>query len=163
MNSSPAWDDQPNPSPLSYDSLAAFDTIEPAPKYTPLPPGTYVARVVKGACCTTTTGREGYRLQFQVTEGPHAGTTLVRTWVFTPKALPYTRRDLGLLGLTSAAALQQPFPPAGKEYLVRLVVALQRGDDGVERNDVKRVELLAVNDSPVAEFLLPPPSEGGPT
>jgi hypothetical protein len=45
---------------------------------------------------------------------------------------------------------------------VRLVVALQRGDDGIERNDLKRIELVRVQESPAAAFLLPDPSEGGP-
>jgi hypothetical protein len=44
---------------------------------------------------------------------------------------------------------------------VRLVVALQRGDDGIELNDVKRIDLLRVDESPAAEFMLPPPGEGG--
>jgi hypothetical protein len=44
---------------------------------------------------------------------------------------------------------------------VRLVVALQRGNDGIERNDVKRIELVWADVSPAAAFMLPP-GEGGP-
>jgi hypothetical protein len=66
-----------------------------------------------------------------------------------------------MFGLGTTDRLLSPFPPAGKEYHCRLVVALQRGDDGIERNDIKRIDVLRVVDSPAAEFIIPP-SEGGP-
>jgi hypothetical protein len=141
--------------------IDAFDTATPAPEFTPLPPGTYKARISKGEYTTTKAGAEAYRLRFQVTEGEHVGKTVIRTWTFGPKALAYTKRDLTPFGLTTSAKLLSPFPEPGREYLVRLVVALQRGDDGIERNDVKRIDLLDVNESPAAAFMLPPPGEGG--
>lgn len=144
--------------------IDAFDGTAPAPEFTPLPPGIYKARVVRGEYCSTkVTGADAYRIRFEVTEGEHAGKTLVRTWTFGAKALPYTKRDLSPFGLSTSAQLLSPFPPAGKEYLVRLVVALQRGDDGIERNDVKRIDVLRVVDSPAAAFMLDDKSEGGPS
>lgn len=142
--------------------IDAFDAAEAAPEFAPLPPGIYSARVLRGEYCSTKAGADAYRLRFEVTEGPHAGKTIIRTWTFGAKALPYTKRDLTPFGLTTSAALLSPFPPAGREYLVRLVVALQRGDDGVERNDVKRIDLVRVGESPAAEFMLPGQGEGGP-
>lgn len=100
-------------------------------------------------------------LRFEVTEGEHAGKTVIRTWTFGPKAITYTKRDLAPFGLTTSAKLLSPFPEPGREYTVRLVVALQRGDDGIERNDAKKIELLRVEESPAAAFLLPPQGEGG--
>ncbi len=134
--------------------IDAFDTADAAPEFSPLPPGTYSARVVRGEFCATKAGADAYRLRFEVTEGEHAGHTVIRTWTFGPKALPYTKRDLAPFGLTTAAILRSPFPNAGKEYLVRLVVALQRGDDGIEMNDVKRIDVIRVVDSPAAGFML---------
>ena len=69
-------------------------------------------------------------------------------------------------GLTTSAKLLSPFPEPGRDYIVRLVVALQRGDDGIERNDVKRIDLVRVDESPAAAFMIPPPptaqrDEGG--
>lgn len=142
--------------------IDAFDATEPAPEFTPLPPGIYSARVVRGEYTTTKAGADAYRLRFEVTEGPHADKTVIRTWTFGPKAIAYTKRDLVPFGLTSAAKLLSPFPEPGREYLVRLVVALQRGDDGIERNDVKRINLVRVNESPIAAFMLPGQSEEGP-
>lgn len=143
--------------------LDAFDAAEAAPGFAPLPPGVYKARILRGECTTTKAGADAYRLRFEVTEGEHAGKTVIRTWTFGPKALPYTKRDLAPLGLTTSAKLLSPFPEPGREYLVRIVVALQRGDDGREFNDVKRIELLRVDEAPAAAFMLPPrEAEGGP-
>ncbi len=97
-----------------------------------------------------------------MTEGPNVGKTVIRTWTFGAKALPYTKRDLAPFGLTTSAKLLSPFPEAGREYLVRLVVALQRGDDGIERNDIKRIDFVCVDESPATAFMLPPQGEGGP-
>ena len=142
--------------------IDGFDTADAAPEFTPLPPGIYAARVGRGEFCSTKTGADAFRMKFEVTDGPHAGKTIVRTWTFGPKALPYTKRDLAPFGLTTTAKLLSPFPEPGREYLVRLVVALQRGDDGREFNDIKRIDITRVTDSPAAAFMLPEPTEGGP-
>jgi len=142
--------------------IDGFDTAEAAPEFTPLPPGIYSARVGRGEFCATKAGADAYRLRFEVTDGPDAGKTIVRTWTFGAKALPYTKRDLAPFGLTTTAKLLSHFPEVGREYLVRLVVALQRGDDGREFNDIKRIDITRVTDSPAAAFMLPDPSEGGP-
>lgn len=149
--------------PSETQGIAAYDSVEAAPEFTPLPPGTYTARVIQGEYTTTKAGAEAYRMRFEITSGEHAGKKVLRTWTFSPKALPYTKRDLTLFGLTSSAQLLAPFPEPGREYLVRLVVALHRGEDGIEHNDVKRIDLLSVKESPAAAFLLPSPEgEGGP-
>lgn len=143
--------------------IDGFDGAEPAPEYSPLPPGTYAARVERGEFCTTKAGADAYRIRFAVTEGPQAGKTVARTWTFGPKALPYTKRDLAPFGLTTTAHLLSPFPRAGREYHCRLVVALQPGADGIERNDIKRIDITRVTDSPATEFMLPdedPPAAG---
>jgi hypothetical protein len=47
---------------------------------------------------------------------------------------------------------------------VRLVVALQRGGDGIERNDIKKIDVLGIDTHPAAAFALPPltgTTEGG--
>ena len=142
--------------------IDAFDAVAPAPEFAPLPPGIYSARVLRGEYTTTRAGADAYRLRFEIAEGPHAGKTVIRTWTFGAKALPYTKRDLAPFGLTTSAKLLSPFPEPGREYRVRLVVALQRGDDGIERNDVKRIDLVRVDKSPAAAFMLPEQGEGGP-
>ena len=142
--------------------IDGFDAAQPAPEFTPIPPGIYSARVQRGEFTTTKAGGDAYRLKFEVTEGEHKGKSVIRTWTFGTKAITYTKRDLAPFGLTSTSQLLSPFPPVGREYLVRLVVALQRGDDSIERNDIKKIDVLRVVESPAAAFLLPNPDEGGP-
>ena len=143
--------------------IDAFDSAEAAPEFSPLPPGIYCALVLRGEYTTTkTSGADAYRLRFEVTEGEHKGKSVVRTWTFSPKAVAYTKRDLAPFGLTTTAKLLSPFPDAGREYHVRVVVALQRGDDGIERNDIKHIDLVRVEESAAAEFLLSEQTEGSP-
>jgi hypothetical protein len=145
------------------EGLEAFDTTEPAPEFEPLPPGIYLARVLRGEYTTTRAGADAYRMRFEITEGPHVGKTVVRIWTFSARAMPYVKRDLTRLGLTSAAKLLEPFPPPGREYHVRLWIALQRSDDGTGFNDVRRIALVRVAESPAVAYMLPPKgSEGGP-
>ncbi len=160
MDFTNACNDANNGKPPS--GFGGFDDAKPAPEYKPIPPGIYTARVQRGEACSTKAGADAYRMKFEVTEGPQVGKTVVRTWTFSAKAIDYTKRDLAPFGLTTSAALLSPFPEAGREYLVRLVVALQRGDDGIERNDIKRIDLVRVVESPAAGFMLPGQSEGGP-
>jgi hypothetical protein len=132
--------------------IDGFDTAEAAPEFAPLPPGIYSARVTRGEYCSTKAGADAYRLRFEITEGNEKGKTVIRTWTFGPKALPYTKRDLSPFGLTTSAKLLSPFPEPGREYHVRLVVALQIGDDKIVRNDIKRIDIVRVDESPAAAF-----------
>jgi len=156
MNYTDAFDRQHN-----AEELSAFDATQPAPSYDPLPPGVYSARVLKGEVIQTKTGADGYRLTFVISDGPHAGRTVAKTFAFTPKSLPYSKRDLAAFGLTTSKQLLSPFPESGKEYIVRLVVALQRSNDGTEFNDIKRIEVLRVDESPIAQFIVSPQNERG--
>jgi hypothetical protein len=139
-----------------------FDTAEAAPEFSPIPPGIYAAKVVRGEFTTTKAGADAYRMRFEIVGGEQDGKTVVRTWTFSEKAIGYSKRDLAAFGLTTSAQLLTPFPAPGKEYRVRLVVAVQTGDDGITRNDIKKIDVLGVTDTADAEFLLPPTrGEGG--
>lgn len=140
-----------------------FDTAEAAPEFSPVPPGIYTAKVKSGEYTSTRKGDDANRMRFEVVGGEQDGKTLVRTWTFSEKAVRYSKRDLSAFGLATSAQLLAPFPEPGKEYRVRLVVAVQAGDDGIQRNDIKKIDVLEVKDTPDAEFLLPPTrGEGGP-
>ena len=142
--------------------LAGFDSVTAAAEYQPLPPGIYVCRIVSGSIMQTKRGDDAYRMNFEVTEGEHSRRRLSRIWTLSEKAIGYSKRDLAAFGLTTSQALLSPFPPMGREYFVRLTVALQRGDDGREFNDVKRIDVLRSEESPAAKFLIDPATpEGG--
>jgi hypothetical protein len=149
--------------------LAAFDAVEAAPEYSPLPAGVYLAVVVHGELVQTRSGNDGYRVKFRIIEGPYAGRFAFRTWSFSERALAYAKRDLSLFGLTTSARLLSPFPEPGREYRVKLWVALRRGDDGHEFNDIKRVQLVSAGPptDPPAPPTAPPtptgPTTAGPT
>ncbi len=139
--------------------IDGFDAATPAPEYKPLPGGVYTAVVTRGEYRD---GRDGaYILSFRVTEGPESGSTIRWYRSFSANALSYSKRDIAPFGLTTQAKLLSPFPEAGREYHCRLVVALQRGDDGIARNDIKRIDLVRVVESPAAGFMMTGQSEGG--
>lgn len=143
--------------------IDAFDSIDAAPEFAPVPPGVYKARVARGELRKTKADDDCYRVRFEIVEGPHKGQSVFRTWTFNkPNSIAYAKRDLALFGLTTSDHLRAPFPPTDKDVSCRLVVALQRGDDGIEHNDVKRIDQVRIVDSPAARFMLPPgQSEGG--
>jgi hypothetical protein len=139
-----------------------FDAVEPAPQMELIPGGVYIAVVVHGELVQTRSGNDGYRIKFKIIEGPHAGRFAFRTWSFSERALAYAKRDLAQFGLTSSAMLLAPFPPVGREYRVKLWIVLQRGDDGREFNDIKKLDVIRIDKSPIAEFILPTQAGGGP-
>ena len=141
--------------------LNSFGTAGAAPDFEPVPPGIYTARVQCGEYTTTRANDDAFRMRFEIVEGPQTGKTVLRIWTFGMKALPYTERDLGKFGLTTPEHLLGTFPEPGKEYRVRIVVAVQIGNDGIKRNDIKRFDVLSVADAPDADFLLPTRGEGG--
>jgi hypothetical protein len=145
-----------NDKPSNAGGLAAFDSAPTAPAYEPVPPGIYTARVVSGECCTTRAGTDAYRIRFEILEGPNQGRTVLRIWSFSESAISYAKRDLTAFGLTTTEQLLSTFPPASNEIRCCLVIALQRGDDGIERNDIKRIDVLEVRDAPGSEFLIDP-------
>jgi hypothetical protein len=141
--------------------FANFDGAEAAPEYKPVPAGVYVARVLSGEATTTRAGADVYLLKFEITEGAHVGRALPKWLHFSEKAIGFTKRDLIKLGINSETKLFLPFPEVGREYVVRLGVTLERGDDGTERNNVKQFDVLRVTDSPTSDFKLGGQSEGG--
>lgn len=141
--------------------MDAFDNAEPAPEYQPLPGGTYHVRVVSGAFRQTKKGADAYRVVFEVTQGEYERRRISRTWVFSERAVMYSKRDLAIFGLTTAKQLLEPFPPMGREVYCRLIVALQRGDNGSEFNDVKKIDNVRFEDSNAKSFLIDPDADKG--
>jgi len=143
--------------------MDSFDKAEPAPAYIPLPAGIYQTRIVSGSFQPTKKGDDAYRVTFEVTEGEHKARRVSRTWVFSEKAITYSKRDLALFGLTTAKQLLEPWPPLGCEVYCRLIVAIQRGDNGSEFNDVKKIDNVRKEDSAAKDFLIDlDKNEGGP-
>jgi hypothetical protein len=79
-------------------------------------------------------GTPGYKIEFKVIEGEHIGRHFWHDVWLTPAALPQAKRDLGKIGATDLAQLEQPLP---RFIRVKAKVVLRRDDDGAEYNRVR--------------------------
>lgn len=141
----------------SDDIFDRFDTTQAADDFGPLPKGVYVALAVAGRLDRARTGTECYKIEFRVIEGEYTGRRLWWDKYFTMAALPYTKRDLAKLGITNKEKLQQPFP--ANRLVCKLTVTLRREDGGTERNEIKNLEVLRIQE-PVADPFAPTDEKG---
>lgn len=135
---------------------SAWASTAAASDFTPLPAGTYVARIVSGELATAKSGTPAYKLAFKVLEGAHTGRQFWHDVWLTAAALPMAKRDLGKLGVTSLEQLEKPLPP-GIRCKVKL--ALRCGDDGAEYNRVRSFDVLGIDKPEDEDF--PPGGEDG--
>jgi hypothetical protein len=141
------------------DLLDQFDSAAAADELGPLPKGSYVCLAVRGQLTAAGTGTPGYGVEFKVIEGEYAGRRLWRTWYLTPAAMTYTKRDLAKFGLDSKDKLTAPFP--ADRLVLKVTVSVRKGDDGSERNEVTKVELLRVQEPEADPFAPAEGAEGG--
>ena len=70
------------------DIRRQWDTTDAAEEFAPLPPGEYVARIIKGELTTSKTkGTPGYKLSFKVLEGDFVDRQFWHDIWLTPLAL----------------------------------------------------------------------------
>jgi len=122
--------------PTGAGLAAAFDGTAPAERREPIPPGEYPARAVDSELGHNRKGTPYYAMRLEIASGEHAGRRLVARWYLSGAAMPYTKRELAGLGLETFAQLERGDMPGG---LLRVRVALRRGDDGAEFNEVRAV------------------------
>ncbi|MEO2090691.1 MAG: DUF669 domain-containing protein [Gemmataceae bacterium] len=142
---------------LTDEIKQMFDTTAAADDFTPLPKGSYVCTAERGELTKSRSGTDGFQVEFRVVEGEFRNRRLWRTWYLTPDAMPFTKRDLLKLGIDTQAKLSRPLP-AGR-MVFKLTVAVRKDDDGTERNEVKKLDFLRVQEPEVDPFA--PPPEGG--
>jgi len=117
--------------------------VKPAADFVPLPAGEYVARLFDGEWFTSRANNLGYKLTFRIEEGEFVGRRVWHELYFTEAAEKYSKRDLEKLGITELVTNDRPLPP-GIVCAVRVV--LRRDDDGNERNQVKRLDVLRIDE-----------------
>ena len=128
----------------------AWNETEAAGEFGPLPPGEYTAHIVNGELeQSQRKGTPGYKLEFKVIEGEHIGRHFWHDVWLTPAALPQAKRDLGKLGVTDLAQLENPLP---RFIRVKAKVALRRDDDGAEYNRVRRFDVIGLDTPEQDEF-----------
>lgn len=140
------------------DSLRSqWNKTEAAADFGPLPPDTYIARVVGGELFNAKTETPGYKLTLRVIEGEFAGRPLwIDIWL-TELAMPMAKRDLGKLGITSIDQLEAPLRQGIR---CSCKVKIHRNDDGIEFNHVQSFEVIGIDADPAAdEDFAPEPSK----
>jgi len=134
---------------LPTDLWQLWENTAAAPELKPLPAGSYDAVLESTVLATSSRGTPAVRLTFRIEAGEHAGRKLTCDCWLTPRALPYTKRDLLRIGITDLGQVGRPLPAA---VSCRLRVALRRDDGGQEFNRISNFEVLRVDPLPADPF-----------
>jgi hypothetical protein len=141
----------------------AWQHTEAAADFKPLPAGEYVCHVIAVELFNArTTGTPGVKLAFKVIEGEHADRRLWDDRWLTQTALPWTKRDLGKLGIVGPEQLQRSLPPGIR---CKCKVVVRTADDGTEYNRVQHFEVVGIDPTEADAFapIDAPPGNGQPT
>lgn len=122
----------------SQDFRAAWDSVEAAGDFSPLPAGKYLATATSGELGATRNGTSRYRVEFTISDGEHAGRRLPLDIYLSTAALALAKRDLAKLGIERPDQMDRPLRPVR----VQLRVALRVEDDGTEYNRIRSFERL---------------------
>lgn len=132
------------------DLKKLWSKTEAADEFAPIPAGVYECRVTSGELFNSRQKKTpGYQVVFAVKAGSHAGRRVFLDLWLTPAALPSSKRDLQKLGVTDPGQLERPLPQG---ILARVTVALRTGDDGQQRNEVKKFEVTGVEEPEAEPF-----------
>ena len=135
------------------DFNATWNNTEAAGDFGPIPKGVYICHAMRGELESSRTNRTpGYKVEFAVLDGEFKGRKLWLDLWLTPAALPASKRDLAKLGIVSPAQMEQPLP---RWWRCKVTAVVRRGDDGIERNEVRAFDVLGI-DKPTADPFAPP-------
>jgi hypothetical protein len=138
----------------------AWNETEAADEFGPLPAGEYVAHIINGELeQSRRKSTPGYKLSFKIIEGDYTGRQFWHDVWLTEAALPQAKRDLGKLGVSDLAQLEQPLP---RFIRVKAKIALRRDDDGAEYNRVRRFDVIGL-DTPEQDEFAPADDDDGDT
>lgn len=142
------------------DFKAKWDGTAAAADFGPLPRGVYICHATKGDLEESRTNKTPeFKIEFSVIEGQFAGRKLWADLWLTPAALPATKRDLAKLGIVSPADLERPLP---RWCRCKVTAVIRKGDDGIERNEVRAFDVLGI-DKPTDDPFAPiGPNAAGP-
>lgn len=134
-----------------------WNNTQAAGEFVPVPRGEYVCHVTKGEAKEIGSKETPtYQIEFTVIDGEYAGRRLWHDCWLTDAAWPYSKRDLGKLGITTPERMEQPLP---RGIRCKVQVVLRSDDDGIERNRVRSFEVTGIDAPEVDAFApLPPPS-----
>ena len=102
------------------------------------------ARIIDGKLGEASTGTVGYKLTFEVCEGPHSGQRVWHDIWFGANNKSFVRRDLENLGITDPERqLREPLIPG---IVCELVVVLETEDSGAQRNRVRSFHVIRIEE-----------------
>src|SRR5688572_3421991 len=76
----------------------------------PIPPGEYVCDLTDGSAFEAKTGTPGFKVTLKVKEGEFAERLVWHDYYLSEKALPFTMRAFGKIGITDLEQLDDGFP-----------------------------------------------------
>ena len=117
-----------------------------------LPAGVYTARVVESTRTGGDAAKPGYRVTFEVTDGPHAGCRVHHVLWLTERAEPWSRAWAGMFGVESPDRLGE-----GQLVDYRARIRVSHEFSPRHRKTFTRADVLEVLDSPRGERPLPEP------
>lgn len=122
--------------------LKAWDKTQAAAEFAPLPAGVYQTHVSAIELTTSKHETPSVKVTFEVAEGEHVGRRLWHDCWLTETALPWTKRDLAKLGITSLDQLERPAP---RGIRCEVHVALRTNDDGSQFNRLKSFHVISID------------------
>ena len=135
----------------------AWNSTAAAGDFGPLPKSVYICQATKGELEASRTNRTpGYKIEFTVIEGDYKGRKLWADLWLTAAALPASKRDLAKLGITSPAQMEQALP---RWWRCIVTAVVRRGDDGIERNEVRGFDVVGIDKPEADPFAPPAPSD----
>ena len=136
----------------------AWAAAKAADDYKPIPTGMYRCAVIGGGLFNASTGTPGYELTLEVLDGQYAGRRVWHKMWLTEAAIDWSKSKLKKLQLDELEKLHRP-PPEGT--VVEAKVRLKRNDNGIEYNDVRGFDVVAV-EPPVPDPYAPTEDQTSP-
>jgi len=130
-----------------------WGNVKAANEFGPVPPGTYVARIVRGTLDSSKLkGTPSYTLEFEIIEGEFSGRKCWYQIWLTTAAKTQAKRDLDKLGVTDPATqLERPLPEG---IICRIKVVVRTEDSGEQFNKVRSFAVERI-DAPAADPFAP--------
>lgn len=137
------------------DLAEAWATAETAPDFEPIPSGQYLCHLKSGELITASSGKRtpGYKLCFRILDGEHAGRLVWHTLWLSAAALPYSKKSLAMLNITSPEQLEVPLPHT---FRCQVTVVVQQEDNGLSYSRVRRFTVIAIDPCPSMDPDFPP-------
>ncbi len=132
----------------SADFKKTWDATEASDGFKPLPAGTYSCLVASGELSTSKSGTPGYKITFEILDGPFGGRKIWHDIWLTDKSMAIAKGELAKFGIVRTEQLDRPLPVG---LLASVKVVLHTTDEGDTYNRIKSFEVKAIS-VPAAVF-----------